>query len=163
MDIYPGLSGLLPWTQWTFNMDSLDFYHGLSGHLPWTLWTFTMDSVDIYHGLSGHLPWTQWTFTMDSVDIYHGLSGQSGQYTPSSLLGGWVGQWCWVASSAGRPTTLAYGRAGACCACSRCGMGGLCFIFFKSHLSYLPFLMPHLLRDGWTFWNIVVSAVITQQ
>ena len=81
----------------------------------------------------------------------------------------------------GRPTTLAYGRAGACCACSRCGMDGLCFfcflfccccccfvdvvvvLFFKSRLSYLPFLMPHLLGDGWTFWNIVVSAVLTQR
>ena len=52
----------------------------------------------------------------------------------------------------GRPTTLAYGRAGACCACSRCGMGGLFFIlFFRSRLSYLPFLMPHLLGDSWTF------------
>ena len=30
----------------------------------------------------------------------------------------------------GRPTTLAYGSAGACCDCSRCGMDGLCFIFF---------------------------------
>ena len=29
----------------------------------------------------------------------------------------------------GRPTTLAYGRAGACNACSRCGMGGLCYFF----------------------------------
>ena len=26
------------------------------------------------------------------------------------------------------PTTLAYGKAGACCACSRCGMGGLFFV-----------------------------------
>ena len=53
----------------------------------------------------------------------------------------------------GRPTTLAYGRAGlGACACSRCGMGGLCFIyFFKSRLSCLPFLMPHLLGDGLTF------------
>ena len=25
------------------------------------------------------------------------------------------------------------------------------YIFFKSLLSYLPFLMPHLLEDGWTF------------
>ena len=30
----------------------------------------------------------------------------------------------------GRPTTLAYGRAGACWACSRCGMGGLFLNFF---------------------------------
>ena len=29
---------------------------------------------------------------------------------------------------AGRPTSLAYGKAGACCACSRCGTGGL-FLF----------------------------------
>ena len=25
------------------------------------------------------------------------------------------------------------------------------FFFFSSRLSYLPFLMPHLLGDGWTF------------
>ena len=25
------------------------------------------------------------------------------------------------------------------------------FFFFKSRLSYPPFLMPHLLGDGWTF------------
>ena len=35
------------------------------------------------------------------------------------------------------------------------------YFFFKSHLSNLPFLMPHLLGDSWTFWNIVGSAVIT--
>ena len=57
----------------------------------------------------------------------------------------------------GRPTTLEYDRAGACCACSRCGTGGLflvcvcVFFFLSSRLSYLPFLMPHLFGDGWTF------------
>ena len=41
----------------------------------------------------------------------------------------------------GHPTTLAYGRAGACCACSRCGMGGLCFFFvFFLNLVYPIFL-----------------------
>ena len=46
----------------------------------------------------------------------------------------------------GSPSTGAYGSAGAGCACSRCGMGGLFFIlFFSSCLSYFPFLMPHLL------------------
>ena len=47
----------------------------------------------------------------------------------------------------GRPTTLAYGKAGACCACSRYGTGGLFFflllsffLFFISPVSYLPFL-----------------------
>ena len=39
----------------------------------------------------------------------------------------------------------------------------LWFVYFSSRLSYLPFLMPHLLGDGWTFWNIVVSAVLTQR
>ena len=38
-----------------------------------------------------------------------------------------------------------------------------CSFIFKSRLSYLSFLMPHLLGDGWTFWNIVVSAVLTQR
>ena len=42
----------------------------------------------------------------------------------------------------------------------RCPLGYL--FFFSSRLSYLPFLMPHLLGDSWTFWNIVVSAVISQ-
>ena len=32
------------------------------------------------------------------------------------------------------PTTLAYGRAGACCACSRCGKGGLFLFFFISSI-----------------------------
>ena len=54
-----------------------------------------------------------------------------------------------------RPTTgRVYGRAGACCACSRCRMGGLCIFFFfflASHLSYLPVLMPHLLGNCWAF------------
>ena len=72
----------------------------------------------------------------------------------------------------GRPTTLAYGWAGACCACSRCGTGVFffffCFFFFvvvvvSSRLSYLHFLMPHLLGDGWTYCNIVVSVVIIQR
>ena len=49
----------------------------------------------------------------------------------------------------GRPTTLAFSRARACCACSRCRTGGL--FFFSSRLSYLPFLMPHLFGDGWTY------------
>ena len=43
-------------------------------------------------------------------------------------------QWWWVASSARASSTLAYGRAGACCACSRCGIGGL-FFFISSILS----------------------------
>ena len=45
----------------------------------------------------------------------------------------------------GRPTTLAYGRAGA----GRVGF--FFFFFFSSRLYYLPFLMPHLLGDGWTY------------
>ena len=35
----------------------------------------------------------------------------------------------------GRPTNLDYSRAGACCACSRCGWG--LFGHFFSHLSFL--------------------------
>ena len=45
----------------------------------------------------------------------------------------------------GRPTALAYSRAKACCACSKCWMGGpvffffFFFFFFSSRLSYLSF------------------------
>ena len=46
----------------------------------------------------------------------------------------------------GRPTTLAYGRAGACCACSRCGSGVcvcvcVCFVFFFFFFSFLLLLL----------------------
>ena len=60
-----------------------------------------------------------------------------------------------------RPTTLAYGRA----AVLAVGAGSVdCFYrVFSSRLSCLPFLMPHLLGDGWAFRNIMVSAVITQR
>ena len=50
----------------------------------------------------------------------------------------------------GRYTTLEYGRARACYACSSCGIGGL-FFPLSSLLSYFPFLMSHLLKDGMTF------------
>ena len=51
-------------------------------------------------------------------------------------LGGWAGRWCWVASSAGRSATFAYSRARACCACSRCGTGGLyIYVFHLSSIS----------------------------
>ena len=36
----------------------------------------------------------------------------------------------------GHPATFAYSRARACCACSRCRMGGL-YIFYIFHLSSL--------------------------
>ena len=58
------------------------------------------------------------------------------------LVGGWVGQWCWVASSAGASYYFGiYSRAGACCACSRFWKGGLFFIFlYFFHLVYSIFL-----------------------
>ena len=37
-----------------------------------------------------------------------------------------------IASSAGAPATFAYSRTKACCACSRCGTGGLYFLYFSS-------------------------------
>ena len=100
-----------------------------------------------------------WTMTWCWINILHAVN---------TLL--WV--WRVVGSGDGagqlpvprRPITLAYGRAGACCAYHRCGTGGLFFILFFFISSILSsFLMPHLLGDGWTFWNIVVSAVITQR
>ena len=54
----------------------------------------------------------------------------------------------------GRPTALAYSRARACCACSRCGMGGqffVCVCFFHLVYPIFSFLMPHLMGDDWTW------------
>ena len=85
--------------------------------------------------------------------------------TLTSTVDGWVGRWCWVASSARASYYFAYGRAEASSACSRCGTGGLFFFllfFLLSNLSSLPFLMPHNFGDGWTYWNVVVSTVMTQ-
>ena len=50
----------------------------------------------------------------------------------------------------GRPATLAYSRAGPVVFAAGEGQAG-CFLIFSSRLSYLPFLMPRLLGDGWTF------------
>ena len=71
--------------------------------------------------------------------------------TQRRLLGGWAGGWCWLASSAGASCyicTFTYSRARACCACGRCGTGGLYFFIF---FICLPFLMSCLLGDGWTW------------
>ena len=42
------------------------------------------------------------------------------------------------------------------------GRVGYILFFFKSRLCYLLLLMPRLLGDGWTFLNIVVSAILIQ-
>ena len=44
--------------------------------------------------------------------------------------------------------------------------GGVAEAFINFFHHFYPiffFLMPHLLGDGWTYWNIAVSAVITQR
>ena len=51
----------------------------------------------------------------------------------------------------GHPTTLAYSKARACCACSRCGMGGLFLcVFFSSRLSDFTISNASSPGDGWT-------------
>ena len=51
-----------------------------------------------------------------------------------------------IATVPGRPANFAYRRTRACCACSRCGTGGLYFLFIV--FFYFPFLMSCLLGDG---------------
>ena len=63
----------------------------------------------------------------------------------------------------GRPIISAYGRTGTCCACSMRDEWAVFFCFVSCRPSYLPFLMPHLLGDGWTYRYSVVSTVITQR
>ena len=52
--------------------------------------------------------------------------------------GGQVVRWCWVNFQWRGILQFDYGRAGAYCACSRCGWGW--FGHFYSHLSFLLFL-----------------------
>ena len=50
-----------------------------------------------------------------------------------------LGSFRCLGEGGGGPTALAYSRARACCACSRCGIGGLLFVAFclSCRLSYL--------------------------
>ena len=51
----------------------------------------------------------------------------------------------------GGPTTLAYGRQEPAVLAAGAGRVGYFLFYFSCRLSYFPFLMPHLLGDGWTF------------
>ena len=58
----------------------------------------------------------------------HLVLGREREFSLFHSLGVWAGRWRWVASSAGASCyfcTFAYSRARTCCACSRCGTGGL--------------------------------------
>ena len=76
-------------------------------------------------------------------------------------VGGWVGRLCWVASSAGASYYFGiwFGSGLLCLQQVRDGWAIIivfcffCFFvfFLSSRLCYLPFLMSHLLGDGWTF------------
>ena len=52
-----------------------------------------------------------------------------------------------------------------CCCCCCCFVLFVCLLLFfcVCVFPFLPFIMPHLLGDDWTYCNIVVSAVITQR
>ena len=79
---------------------------------------------------------------------------------------GWLGRAMSLGSFQCRCVLLLWHMVGQGPAVLAAGAGQVgCFFFlffFSSCLSYLPFLMPYLLGDGWT-WNFVVSAFITQQ
>ena len=78
-----------------------------------------------------------------------------------SRKGGWLGRAMVLGSFQCLGILLLWHMVGQGPALPAAGAGRVgSFLFF--HLVYLPFLMPHLVGDGWTYWNIVVSAVITQ-
>ena len=79
---------------------------------------------------------------------------------------GWLGRAMVLGSFQCRGVLLLWhmvGQGPAVLAAGAGWLGHVFFFFFKYRLSYLPFLMPHLLGEGWTFCNIVVSAVLTQR
>ena len=73
-------------------------------------------------------------------------------WTAAAEDGGWVGPWYWVASSVGASYYFGIwsGRGLLCLQQVQDGWAIFYFIF-SSRQSYLPFLMPHLLEDSWTF------------
>ena len=84
------------------------------------------------------------------------------------IICGWLGRAMVLGSFQYRrgPTALAYSRARACSACSRCGIGGLLLWLFVCHVVYpiFPFLMPHLLWDNWTwlkYWVLTSRGCLT--
>ena len=75
------------------------------------------------------------------------------------LESGWLGRVMVLGSFQCRGALLLWHMVGQGPAVLTAGVGRVGFF----HILHLPFLMPHLLGDGWTFWNIVVLAVITQR
>ena len=70
------------------------------------------------------------------------------------MIGGWLGRAMVLGSYECRSVLLLRHmvvQGPAVLAAGAGKVGYVLSIFFKSRLSYLPFLMPHLLRDGWTF------------
>ena len=73
------------------------------------------------------------------------VAKRPGCETSRSEIYGWLGRAMVLGSFQCRGVLLLWHMAGACCACSRCGTGGLfflfffcCFFFFVCHLSILP-------------------------
>ena len=118
--------------------------------------------------------------TIDRTRSNMGFFGSQGQVTPKWIV--WSGQNLnssenfWLSYL---PASLMEIRSKFQCRCvlllwhmvgqgpavlaAGAGWVGYVLFIFKSRLSYLPFLMPHLLGDSWTFWNIVVPAILTQR
>ena len=64
---------------------------------------------------------------------------------------GWLGRAILLGSFQCQGVLLPWHIVGQGPAVLAAGAGRVgCLYFFSSRLSYLPFLMPHLLEDGWT-------------
>ena len=78
-------------------------------------------------------------------------------YIPdANYIGGWLGRAMVLGSFQCRGVlllshTVGQGPAVLVAGAGRVGCFYFLFIFFSSRLSYLAFLMPRLLGDGWTF------------
>ena len=67
-------------------------------------------------------------------------------------IGGWLGRAMVLGSFQCRGVLPLWHMVGQGPAVLAAGAGRVgCFLFCSSRLSYLPFLMPHLYGDGWTY------------
>ena len=72
--------------------------------------------------------------------------------TDTGCSHGWLGQAMVLGSFQCRGILLLWYMVGQGPAVLAAGAGWVgCFLFFSSRLSYLLFLMPHLLGDSWTY------------
>ena len=95
-------------------------------HMSDQSWLWVGKDPRLFH--SDSINWSDCMDAQAGVNALHNITVEETNVHGTYHLSGWLGRAMVLGSFQCRPTTLAYGKAGACCACSRCGTGGLFFL-----------------------------------